>query len=153
MHVQVMASENRAPAANLDRLDRNDEAEMLRAALAAVEVGVWVWDVREDSIKWSPALCALFGRAADGPPPTYEEYLTLIPEPERAPLVATIDAAVAAATASGKPQSYLVERRVILPRGEERWIEGRGRVLIGADGRPNQVTGTAVDITSRKRSP
>jgi PAS domain S-box-containing protein len=152
MHVQVMASENRAPAANLDRLDRNDEAEMLRAALAAVEVGVWVWDVREDSMKWSPELCALFGRAADGPPPTYEKYLTLIPEPERAPLVATIDAAVAAATASGKPQSYLVEHRVILPGGEERWIEGRGRVVIGADGRPNQVTGTAVDITSRKRS-
>ena len=44
------------------------------------------------------------------------------------------------------------EYRIILPTGEVRWIERRGSISYGADGRPERVLGVNIDITGRKRA-
>jgi two-component sensor histidine kinase len=43
------------------------------------------------------------------------------------------------------------EYRIVLSTGEVRWIERRGSISYGEDGRPQRVTGVNIDVTERKR--
>jgi two-component sensor histidine kinase len=43
------------------------------------------------------------------------------------------------------------EYRIVLPTGEVRWIERRGSISYGEDGRPQREVGVNIDITERKR--
>jgi PAS domain S-box-containing protein len=44
------------------------------------------------------------------------------------------------------------EYRVVLPDGAIRWLHSRGRVELGADGKPCRVHGVSFDVTERKLS-
>jgi len=44
------------------------------------------------------------------------------------------------------------EYRIILSNGEVRWIERRGSISYGEDGRPERVVGVNIDVTDRKRA-
>ena len=54
------------------------------------------------------------------------------------------------AVEGGSP--YASDFRVVLPDGTVRWLHGRGEVTEWADGRPVVMSGTAQDITERKRA-
>jgi two-component sensor histidine kinase len=43
------------------------------------------------------------------------------------------------------------EYRIVLLTGEVRWIERRGAISYGEDGRPERVVGVNIDVTERKR--
>jgi PAS domain S-box-containing protein len=47
---------------------------------------------------------------------------------------------------------YETEYRVVLPDGAIRWLHSRGRVELGADGKPYRVHGVSFDVTERKLS-
>ena len=47
---------------------------------------------------------------------------------------------------------YETEYRVVLPDGAIRWLRSRGRVELGADGKPCRVHGVSFDITEPKLS-
>jgi two-component sensor histidine kinase len=44
------------------------------------------------------------------------------------------------------------EYRIILSAGEVRWIERRGTISYGEDGRPERVVGVDIDVTERKQA-
>jgi PAS domain S-box-containing protein len=44
------------------------------------------------------------------------------------------------------------EYRIVLSNGEVRWIERRGAISYGEDGRPERVVGVNIDVTERKRA-
>jgi two-component sensor histidine kinase len=44
------------------------------------------------------------------------------------------------------------EYRIIFSTGEVRWIERRGAISYGKDGRPERVVGVNIDVTDRKRA-
>ena len=44
------------------------------------------------------------------------------------------------------------EYRIILSNGEVRWIERRGAISYGENGRPERVVGVNIDVTERKRA-
>jgi PAS domain S-box-containing protein len=44
------------------------------------------------------------------------------------------------------------EYRIVLSTGEVRWIEQRGSISYGEDGRPERVVGVNIDVTERKRA-
>src|SRR5438045_3920118 len=62
--------------------------------------------------------------------------------------------AVRAVAAKALPVAadYETEYRVVLPDGAIRWLHSRGRVELGADGKPYRVHGVSLDITERKLS-
>src|SRR6266404_6329066 len=62
--------------------------------------------------------------------------------------------AVRAVAAKALPvgADYETEYRVLLPDGAIRWLHSRGRVELGADGKPCQVHGVSSDVTERKLS-
>jgi len=71
----------------------------------------------------------------------------LLAEPDdRARVVTAIEHAVA-----GKID-YRVEHRVLWPDGSTHWLEGKGSVHRDSSGKALTMTGTVVEITSRKRA-
>ena len=122
----------------------------LASALAAVDIGVWTWDVATRALRWSPELCALFGLAHA--PDSYEQYLDRVPAADRARLREAIEGALRQATATRASTTYTIEHRVVVPGGEERWLACRGRVVVDEAGAPTSLVGTAVDVSSRRRT-
>jgi len=57
---------------------------------------------------------------------------------------------IRAIEADGGPDRYELEFRIILPRGETRWIWTRGKVTRDAEGRARRRVGVFSDITARK---
>ena len=47
---------------------------------------------------------------------------------------------------------HYCEYRVVHPAGDIRWIEARGFICYGSDGRPQRVIGVNIDVTARKRT-
>jgi PAS domain S-box-containing protein len=124
-----------------------DAKERLRIAVNAARMGAWIYDVDTKVVHWSEAIEELFGLAPNTFGRTYEDYLALIHPDDRAEVRATIRAAV-----EGTTDDYTVEHRVLHPDGEERWLEGVGRVFRDDRGRAIRMAGTVVDITRRKES-
>ena len=49
-------------------------------------------------------------------------------------------------------KEYNVEYRIVRSNGVVRWIERRGSISYGEDGRPERVVGVNIDVTERKRT-
>jgi PAS domain S-box-containing protein len=122
---------------------RNSEAQ-LRQSQEIAHVGTWDWDLRTGVVTRSPELCRIFGRSHEelgrGRMPAVDH----VHVDDRERVQAELDSAVAAR------QSYAVDFRVVRPDGVA-FIHSRGLVLCDDSGAPTHVSGTAQDVTDRKR--
>jgi PAS domain S-box-containing protein len=126
-------------------LRRNEER--LNLALDAAKMGTWEWDLGSRRVTWSDGVERLFGAPRGTFNGTFESYLELIPEDERARVRATIEASLVDGV-----QDYTVEHRVHWADGSVHFLEGRGRVYRDASGASTQMAGTVADISDRKRA-
>jgi PAS domain S-box-containing protein len=124
------------------------EARWLRAELAieAAGIGSYDYDVTTGRLTWDARMLDLFGYDRHGFDGTLDAfYARLHPEDvarTAQELQATIDAR----------GSLDVEYRVVLPGGETRWVQGRGRVLVDGDGTPVRLIGAAYDTTHQRQA-
>ena len=123
-----------------------DSEDRLRLALASADTGTWDWDVKTGQHTWDQRMHELWGLGPDEPV-TYDLFIAALHEEDRE----TTLAAIRRAQDPDDPVEYDVEHRVRGVRdGAERWVAVRGRAHF--DGRaPARMTGTARDITDRKR--
>lgn len=129
----------------MERSLRESE-DRLRLALASAETGAWDWDLRTGALTWDQRMRELWGLSADDPV-SYEVFIDALHPSDKA---ATADA-IGRAQNPDDPAEYDVEYRVTGVRdGTERWISATGRTQF-AEGIPVRMTGTARDITDRKR--
>lgn len=136
------ASETRR---QMERSLREGE-DRLRRALASADTGAWDWDLRTGAFTWDQRMRELWGLAPDDPV-SYEAFLAALDPLDRDATVA----AIAVAQDPDVPDEYDVEYRVKGVRdGVERWIAATGRTQF-VDGVAVRMTGTARDITDRKR--
>lgn len=137
-HVQRVGAEARL----------RESEERLRLAVENAEVGFWDVDVVNDLLIWPAATKAMFGISADVPVTMEDFYNGLHP--------ADRDATTAAFFAAANPDVralYDVDYRTIGKEdGVERWVAAKGRGVFDRSGRCLRVTGTALDITARKRA-
>lgn len=125
-----------------------ESEDRLRLALASADTGAWDWDLNTDSFTWDQRMRELWGLGADDPVTT-ETYLSGLHPQDRGPTLAAIEKAQ---QVGASPVEYDVEHRVIGKRDRvERWVGSQGRAHF-AEGRPVRMTGTARDITERKRA-
>ena len=138
-------------AVSFDITSRRLAEERLRSAraqldgvMAAAEVGVWTWDLVQDSIEQDQNFARLYGL-----PPrstaTPEEHVERIHAEDRALMRSAVQAALEAGRLDVR------EYRVTDRDGVTRWLSGRGRVQYGADGRAERLTGLVIDITELKQ--
>jgi len=121
-----------------------ESAERLRLALDAGQLGDWEIDLRTGASNRSLRHDQVFGYAELLPRWSYHEFLRHVVPDERA----DIDAGFRAAMASASVWDF--ECSIAHLDGSLHWIEGHGRVQVGATGQPERMLGTVADITARK---
>ncbi|MDP3540765.1 MAG: PAS domain S-box protein [Azonexus sp.] len=125
---------------------RRDGEERLKAAMEYARLGSWeLWRDGKTAI-WSDQIFRLFGLPADFQPGP-EKLCEIVKADDCPNVIASLQRSLATG------QEHHVEYRIRrLDNGEERWIECRGKPVLGADGLPEKLSGFVQDITERKQA-
>jgi len=116
----------------------------LEIALEAGDIGVWEYDVHEDTVLTrSPRHDGLFGY--DEPPDAWsvERFYEHVHPDDRERVGESFEAAL-------EDGEWSIEFRIHRVDGERRWIAADGAVLFD-DGTPRRAVGVVRDVTDRKR--
>jgi PAS domain S-box-containing protein len=141
-------ADSAATELELSALAREFEAHRLRFELAidAAEIGSFDWDLATGRLVWDDRLVQLFGYDRAGFDETIEAFLDRCHPDDRE---RTMDALQTATDACGE---YEAEFRVVLPSGETRWVQARGRVLADDRGTAVRLVGAAYDTTRQRHT-
>jgi PAS domain S-box-containing protein len=140
---------------NLDRTpaetgepDPEAAATRLRFDLAidAAGIGSFDWDLVTGRLEWDDRLLEIFGYDRAGWPGTIEAFAERL-HPDDAPR--TLEALQRAIDTQGE---YDAEFRVVLPTGETRWVQGRGRALADEAGNSVRLLGAGYDTTEHRQA-
>lgn len=118
--------------------------EDLAEAQAIAQVGNWVWNIKDDSLRWSDEIYRLFGLKPQEFPATYPAFLERVHPEDRS----IVEMSVAKALENKK--NYNIEHRIILPNGETRYVNERSFIKYDTDNQPKLMIGTVQDITRQK---
>lgn len=137
-----------ALAAHRTRLRRSQEElreseQRMHLAAGAANLGLWVWDVRQDDI-WATEECrALLGFTPDERVP-FAAFAARVHPDDRACVEQSVQRALE------KHAAYEAVYRVCLPGGGIRWIGARGVAAGAGTGQATRLLGVCIDITERK---
>ncbi|WP_417706579.1 EAL and GGDEF domain-containing protein [Pseudomonas sp.] len=120
------------------------DAPRLLAALNGAHLGTWYWDIRSGQVNWSRGAQALFGLDPNRPVTRELHYIELIPEEERAEVLAKFDAIL-----KGEQIANALRHRIRWPDGSLHWLEITGSLQREADGRP-RMFGVIRDISAQQ---
>ncbi|SFF03655.1 Serine phosphatase RsbU, regulator of sigma subunit [Blastococcus tunisiensis] len=132
----------------LSALGREFEAHRLRFELAidAAEIGSFDWDLVTGRLVWDDRLVEIFGYDRV----TFDESIDAVVSrchPDDRELLK--DSLQAAIDSCGE---YDAEIRIVLPSGETRWVQGRGRALADDRGVAVRLIGAGFDTTAQRHS-
>jgi PAS domain S-box-containing protein len=117
----------------------------LESAMAAAEIGSWVWDLETDKATIDRNLAALYGFDD-------ERHLNENPQLRRQLIhpddVSGVSEADARALGTGVLPS--TQFRIVQPDGSLRWVARRGKVHFDAAGKPVLMAGVLIDVTAQK---
>lgn len=112
-------------------------------ASAAVDMGLWAWDIVDDTFWATSRARVLFGFSESERINFARFQSALHPEDSEA-----VERSVESALSSGR--SYEAEYSVHLPEGPVRWIAARGQLEHDAKGKPLRLRGVVIDVTARR---
>ena len=124
---------------------RTQERQLAKAQ-AIAHVGSWEWDLRNNTMIWSPELYRMYGQQPTGNPVLYETFLACV-HPDDRHRVRTI-----MLEAVQNHQPFQFDHRIIQPDGTIRVQLAMGEVEVDPAGRPLRLVGTGHDMTDRKRA-
>lgn len=138
---EALAGETAARRAAEDELaqlrQRMDNAQQL------ADMGDYDWHIPTDTNRWSDQLYRIYGHEPQSFNASYDRFLSLVHPDDRERITAIHQHAYA----TGEP--YEMIERVVRPDGEIRYLRSNGQVVMGADGAPERMRGTCVDITEQ----
>ena len=120
--------------------------ERLSLALSATEDGLWDWDLRRQSVYYSPGYHALLGMMDGELSDDRDQWLQLLHPEDRPIYQRVLDELMEARQDTAYENSYRLRHR----DGSYRWVLSRGRLRLDAQGRPERFIGTVKDITQRR---
>ncbi len=136
-------AETLSASQELKELRPGESMSELRFALTAAGVGTWHWDVQTGRVHWSDNLEAIHGLPPGSFGGDFASFLEDVDPRDREVVMAKVQDAMA------RGGDYHVEYRLA---GGERWVEGKGCMVLDAQGRPLRMTGVCMDITERKQA-
>ncbi|MFP2912332.1 ATP-binding protein [Pyxidicoccus sp. 3LFB2] len=127
-----------------ERTVRESEARF-RLVVNGSYDGIWDWDLRRQTLYWSPRLLEMLGLAPEAFEGTHEAFMALLHPEDRQDVMAALSAHLE----RGVP--YDVSFRLRHVTGGYRSCVSRGRVLHDAQGRPVRMAGIVGDVTEQLR--
>ncbi len=118
----------------------------LRVAMAAAEMGTWLWRIAADQQLLDDSLRRLMGLRSEEEVHTLDDFLRAVHPDDRITVRREFERCVREGGELG------VEFRTVWPDGTVHWLRDQGKVFPSADDGPAFMTGACVDITERKRS-
>lgn len=140
LHAAALARRVQSSEASL----REGEKQMSLAA-AAAGLTVWTWDIPRDEVWLSGKDRALFGFSQNEK--LTAERVRSIVHPEDREFVTEL-----VKKSFGVDKEVEAEYRLLLPNGEVRWVNRRGRIEFDAAGKPTWERGVLIDVTERKQA-
>src|SRR5215831_11432704 len=137
--VQDITERKRAELALAER-----NAQLALAGKAGL-VGNYTYDVNKGVMQVSEGYAAIHGLPDGTTETSYSEWRERVHPDDLLRAEGSRDQAFA-----NRWKEDNAEYRIILSTGEVRWIERRGSISYGEDGRPQRVTGVNIDVTERK---
>ncbi|HEX3538254.1 MAG TPA: response regulator [Stellaceae bacterium] len=122
------------------------EAEHLRLAQEAGEIGTWEWDLATGRMIWSAQMFRNLGLEPGQSGDLYPVMVGALHPEDRS------DTEAALAKFRSEIGAVRIEPRIIWPSGEIHWLVFLGRTLAGPDGTPNRMLGITIDSTRRRHS-
>ncbi len=121
--------------------------ERLSLAMQGTNDGYWDWDLRTDTVYFSPRWKTMLGYQEHELENCYETWHHLIHPDDAERVMVELQAYL-----EGNLPVYELEHRLRCKDGLYRWILTRGVALRGADGKPYRIAGSHTDITERKQA-
>jgi PAS domain S-box-containing protein len=139
-------ADSAATELELSALSREYEAHRLRFELAidAAEIGSFDWDLASGRLVWDDRMVALLGYRRDAFDETVDSFVRRLHPEDRD---RTLDAMRTAIDGCGEFDTAF---RIVLPSGEIRWLQGRGRVIADDDGAAARFLGAGFDTTRQQ---
>jgi PAS domain S-box-containing protein len=122
---------------------RESEARSNLAANAA-NLGLWLWNIRDDELWVTKQWRRLFG-FADSEPVSFDRLLQIVHPEDRERMKQLVQQMF-----EGGGGEHESEYRITRPDGSARWIAGYGGVELDERGKPAFARGVSRDITKRK---
>jgi PAS domain S-box-containing protein len=123
-----------------------ESEERLRLTVEATGIGTWEWDLTTNACVWNDHVYRVLGYIPGAVTPSYDAWAQRVLPEDLAPTTARVQHMLE------HGGDYRAEYRALGPNNEIRWVEGRGRAVRDAGGKPLRVFGVVIDITERKRS-
>ena len=141
----AMASELNTDVLAAGRLARQlrESEQRMDLASAAADLGMWTWDIGQDTIWLTRRARELFSFPESEHINRVRFLGALHPEDRVA-----VDQAIEIAMA--RERGYEAEYRVLLPDGKMRWMAARGQFERDDRGKPILLRGVVLDITARR---
>jgi len=119
--------------------------QQLALVIQGMSVGVWDWNIADDTQYWSDRFKDILGLPAEFPP-RYSEFDSRLHPDDHDRVVAALFAHLERRT------PYDIEFRLRKADGAYVWIHAMGQAAWDADGNPVRMAGSVDDISSRKRA-
>jgi serine phosphatase RsbU (regulator of sigma subunit)/PAS domain-containing protein len=141
-------ADSAATELELSALSREFEAHRLRFELAidAAEIGSFDWDLTTGRLVWDDRMVEILGYHRDTFDETVESFTNRLHPDDRPRMLKAMRTAI---DTCGEFDS---EFRILLPSGESRWLQGRGRVLADDHGQAARFLGAGFDTTSQRHT-
>jgi serine phosphatase RsbU (regulator of sigma subunit)/PAS domain-containing protein len=140
------SADGRRPDGAAAPVSTDAAATALQAELAieAAGIGSFDYDLVTGRLVWDDRLIELFGYRQEGFAGTIEAFFARLHPEDVERTAAVLRAAI------DERGDLDVEYRVVVPGGDTRWVQGRGRVLVDDDGHPVRLLGAAYDTTRQR---
>ncbi|WP_193349716.1 sensor histidine kinase [Corallococcus soli] len=125
--------------------DARDSEERYRLVVSGSYDGVWDWDVRGQSLYWSPRLLEMLGLKPEDFAGTLDAFLARVHPEDRGEVASALTQHLEQGTL------YDVSFRLRHADGAYRSCVSRGRALRDAHGRPQRMAGIIGDVTEQLR--
>lgn len=123
--------------------------ERYTLAVSGASVGIWDWKIPEDEYYWSPQFLRMIGAENTDFKPHYDTFSTLLHPDDKERALGAIAAHLGT---RNNPTPYDVEYRLRHTDGHYVWIYARGQATWDAEGKPLRMSGSAVDISTKKET-
>lgn len=124
--------------------DLRESRDRLDLAVGAHDIGIFDWHLPSGRLVWSAEQRRIFGAAPEAFGGDIEDFRRRVAPEDLSRVDSLLDEAIAA-----RRDVVRLSFRIRRPDGEERWLEGVGRVVYGAGGEAERVVGTNIDVTER----